>query len=255
MVGHSHTTRPPVAVRPEPMAVDLGSARLRIWLGPGGVLNVPVGQGLRRPVVQRGRIVDGAACVSELRRLVREHHSPVSVGALVVACRPVLATPAELDTTRRVLSAVLAPSRLIFVDTVRAGAVGAGAVAGTLLLADVGAQLTEVAVLRDGRVVAARRAEVGTRDLNHAVTEDMLAETAIRLIRELRQEPAARPLVGAALTRGVLVVGDGATRPDLIARLVAVLGVPVHRAALPRTAALTGAGMAAVAAVRHPAGT
>ncbi|MFG1660003.1 rod shape-determining protein [Micromonospora chersina] len=253
LVGRSHSTRPVVAVRPEPIAVDLGSAQLRIWLGPGGVLSVPVGQGLRAPVVRRGRVVDGPACATELRRLLRDHRTPVPVGALVVACRPVLATPADQEATRRVLNAVLAPSRLLFVDSVRAGAIGAGAAAGTLLLADIGAQLTEVALLEDGRVVAARRAEVGTRDLNHAVTAAMLAESTTRLIRELRQEPALRPLVRASLARGVIVVGDGATRPDLTARLVATLGATVHRAASPRAAALTGAGMAAVAATRHPA--
>ncbi|MCM0675351.1 cell shape-determining protein MreB, partial [Micromonospora phytophila] len=126
---------------------------MRMWLGPGGVLSVPVGEGLRTPVVRRGRVVDGPRCVVELRRLLRDHRTPVPVGALVVACRPVLSSSADQEAMRRVLTAVLAPSRLLFVDTVRAGAIGAGAAAGTLLLADVGAQLTEVAVLKDGRVV------------------------------------------------------------------------------------------------------
>ncbi|MFI7426618.1 rod shape-determining protein [Micromonospora sp. NPDC049836] len=252
LVGRSHTTRPVVSVAPEPVAVDLGSAQLRIWLGPHGTLSVPVGQGLRTPVVRRGRIVDGPACTTELRRLLQDHRIPLPVGSFVVACRPVLATPADQEATRRVLNAVLAPARLLFVDSVRAGAIGAGAAAGTLLLADIGAQLTEVALLEHGRVVAARRAEVGTRDLNHAVTAGMLADTATRLIRELRQAPALRQPVRAALARGVVVIGDGATRPDLTARLVATLGATVHRAAAPRTAALTGAGMAAVAATRHP---
>ncbi|MET7751410.1 cell shape-determining protein MreB [Micromonospora sp. NPDC005367] len=253
VVGHSHTTRPAATVDPEPIAVDLGSAHLRIWLGPGGVLSVPVGQGLRTPVVRRGRIVDGSACAVELRRLLREHRAPLPVGALVVACRPVLATAADQEATRRVLTAVFAPSRLLFVDSVRAGAIGAGAAAGTLLLADVGAQLTEVALLEEGRVVAARRADVGTRDLNHAVTAAMLADTTAGLIRELRQVPELRPMISASLARGLIVVGDGATRPDLTARLVATLGASVHRAASPRTAALTGASLAAVAATRHPA--
>ncbi|TYC02116.1 cell shape-determining protein MreB [Micromonospora sp. WP24] len=254
MVGRSHTSRPAATVDPEPIAVDLGSAHLRIWLGPGGVLSVPVGQGLRTPVVRRGRIVDGPACAAELRRLLREHRTPVPVGALIVACRPVLATTADQEATRRVLTAVFAPSRLLFVDSVRAGAIGAGAVAGTLLLVDIGAQLTEVAVLDEGRVVAARRADIGTRDLNHAATVAMLAEATAGLIRELRRAPAVRRLISASLARGVIVVGDGATRPDLTARLVATLGTAVHRAASPRTAALTGASLAATAATRHPVG-
>lgn len=218
------------------------------------MLSVPFGEGLRTPVVRRGRIVDASACVAELRRLLRGNRTPLPVGALVVACRPVLASRAEQEAMSQVLTAALAPSRLLFVDTVRAGAIGAGAAAGTLLLADVGAQLSEVAVLVDGRVVAARRAEVGTRDLNLTVTATSLADSVARLVRELRRDPTAQPLVAAGLARGMVVIGDGATRPDLTARLVAALGAYVHRAASPRTAALTGASLAAMAASRHPGG-
>ena len=71
LIGRSHTTRPPVAVDAAPIAVDLGSSLLRIWLGPGRTLSVPLGHGLRSPVVRRGRIVDGPACVTELRRMRR----------------------------------------------------------------------------------------------------------------------------------------------------------------------------------------
>ncbi|MGC5022462.1 cell shape-determining protein MreB [Micromonospora sp. DT47] len=251
----SRAPRPTGTAEPDPIAVDLGSAQLRIWLRARGMLSAPVGSGSRTPVMRRGRIVDGPACVAELARLLHDHRTEVPAGALVVACRPVLATTADQDAMRCVLTAVLAPARLLFVDTIRAGAIGAGAAAGTLLLADIGAQLSEVAVLQDGRVVAARRAELGTRDLNHGATPAMLADTVTRLVRELRRPPAVRPLVAAALARGMVVVGDGATRPDLTARLVAALGAPVHRAAAPRTAALTGASLAAVAASQHPAGS
>jgi rod shape-determining protein MreB len=62
-----------------------------------------------------------------------------------------------------------------------------------------------------------------------------------------------RRLTAAALARGVVVVGDGATTPELTMRLAALLRVPVRPAASPRLAALSGAGMAAMAACRHPA--
>ncbi|MCI4066818.1 cell shape-determining protein MreB [Micromonospora sp. R77] len=192
-VGRSHSTRPPAGLGPEVIAVDVGSAQLRLWLGPGGVLSVPVNDGLRTPVVQRGRVVDGPACVTQLRRLISDRRARLPVGALAVACRPVLAGRADQETLRQVLTAVLAPSRLLFVDSVRASAIGAGASAGTLLLADLGAQLSEVALLADGRLLAARRAEVGTRDLHRTVTTEMLAESVVRLVRDLRQEPALRP--------------------------------------------------------------
>ncbi|MEE3922601.1 hypothetical protein V2I01_42430 [Micromonospora sp. BRA006-A] len=75
LIGRSHGSRPPVTVDAAPIAVDLGSSLLRIWLGPGRTLSVPLGHGLRSPVVRRGRIIDGPACVSELRRILRDHRT------------------------------------------------------------------------------------------------------------------------------------------------------------------------------------
>jgi rod shape-determining protein MreB len=82
----------------------------------------------------------------------------------MVACRPVLAAPVDQDAIRRVVTAVFAPSRVLLIDTVRAAAIGSGAATGVLLVVDFGSQLTEVAVLLDGRVAAARRADMGTND-------------------------------------------------------------------------------------------
>ncbi|EWM64988.1 hypothetical protein MCBG_02121 [Micromonospora sp. M42] len=74
-------------------------------------------------------------------------------GGVVAACRPVLAGEHDQTVMRRVVETVLAPSRLVFIDTVRAAAIGSGA-AGSLLVTDVGAQLTEVALLHHRRVAA-----------------------------------------------------------------------------------------------------
>ncbi|WP_319463271.1 rod shape-determining protein [Micromonospora sp. RTP1Z1] len=237
--------------RPSPIAVDLGSGQLRIRLGSHELVG---DRSVRRyPVVRRGRIIDGAGCAAALAQLLRQHHVGVPARPLVVVCRPLLATAADQDMTRRVLDAVFAPARLLFIDTVRAAAIGAGAGAGTLLVADVGAQLTEVAILRDSQVIAGRRANLGTCDLAHGATVEMLADTLTRLVRELTRGPGAVPSAATALARGMVIVGDGATRPDLRDRLAATMGTSVHRAAGPRTAALTGASLAAAAAARHPA--
>jgi len=245
----------PATIRPSPIAVDLGSGQLRIRLGGHEPLTTLVAdRSVRRhPLVRRGRIIDGRGCVTALSQLLRQHRVGVPARPLVVVCRPLLATTADQDTTRRVLDAVFAPARLLFIDTVRAAAIGAGAGAGTLLVADVGAQLTEVAVLRDSQVVAGRRANLGTGDLADGATVDVLADRLARLLRDLTHGPHAVPAAAAALTRGLVLVGDGATRPDLRDRLAAMTGAPVHRAAGPRTAALTGASLAAAAAARHPA--
>ncbi|MFU8873997.1 rod shape-determining protein [Micromonospora sp. SL4-19] len=243
------------ATRPSPIAVDLGSGQLRIRLGSHEPLStLATDRSARRhPLLRRGRIIDGPGCATALGQLLRQHHVKVPARPLVIVCRPLLATDTDQDTTRRVLDAVFAPTRLLFIDTVRAAAIGAGAGAGTLLVTDVGAQLTEVAVLRDSQVIAGRRANLGTDDLAHGATVGMLADTIARLVRKLTQGPGAVPAAATALARGMVLVGNGATRPDLRDRLAAATGIPVHRASGPRTAALTGASLAAAAAARHPA--
>ena len=170
----------------------------------------------------------------------------------MVVCRPVLATVAEQYALRQVVAAVLAPSRVLFIDTVRAAAIGAGAAAGSLLIADIGAELSEVAALQHGRVMAARRTDIGTRDLKRGAPTELLARTTTRMINELRHDPA-QALVPAALTRGLIVVGDGAMTPSLTLQIAASLRIPVRSAAAPWTAALNGAGLAAMSAARHPA--
>ena len=122
---------------------------------------------------------------------------------------------------------MFAPSRVLLIDTVRAAAIGTGAATGVLLVADVGAQLTEVAVLVDGRVVAARRSEMGTHDGPPGRAPRLLAGVVTRLVADIGRNPHMRRLTAAALARGVIVVGDGATTPELTVRLAANLRVPV----------------------------
>ncbi|UQU64632.1 rod shape-determining protein [Couchioplanes caeruleus] len=189
-----------------------------------------------------------------LSQLIRRFSEPIPPGGVVAACRPVLAGDHDQSAMGRVVEAVLAPSRLVFIDTVRAAAIGSGAAAGSLLVTDVGAQLTEVALLHHGRVVASRRADIGTRDLARGATVDLLSDVVQHHLDNLRTRTAHTQLA-PALTRGLLLVGDGAAHPGLSAALSAALRLPVHRAASPRTAVLNGAGLAAMSLLRHPART
>jgi rod shape-determining protein MreB len=239
------------------VALDLGSGQARLWaVGDGTRIAPCTGEALSRPtpLIRRGRIIDTAGCVALLTRLLHDVHA-LPAPPVVVACRPVLAAPAEQDAIRRVVTAALTPSRVLLIDTVRAAAIGSGVATGVLLVADVGAELTEVAVLVDGRVAAARRAEKGTRDGAPGAAPRLLAGVVTRLVADIGGNPRMRRLTAAALARGVLVVGDGATTPELTIRLAANLRVPVRPAGSPRLAALTGAGLAAMAASRHPAST
>lgn len=202
-------------------------------------------------MVRRGRIVDAAECVTLLTALARQYVEPVPRGGLVVACQPALSSEAEQRVSRRVLEAVFAPRRVLFIDTVRAAAIGSGAAAGTLVVVDVGAELTEVALLQEGRVVTARRTDVGVRDLVHGATVKLISNGIVGHIDGLRAGRWA-PDITAAMRRGVLLVGAGALNPELTASLSSKLRVRVHRAATPLTAALHGAGLAATSMLRHP---
>ncbi|GLZ02045.1 rod shape-determining protein [Actinoplanes sp. NBRC 103695] len=239
---------------PAAVAVDLGSSTVGVWASHRGTINAPCGDAFTasRPLLRRGRIVDPAGCVTLLSQLIRRYSEPVPAGGVVAACRPVLAGDRDQAVMRVVLEEVFAPTRLVFIDTVRAAAIGSGAAAGSLLVADIGTQLTEVALLEHGRVIAARRAELGTRDLTRGANLDLICGIVAQHLDELRGAATAAE-IGPAIARGVLLVGDGAVHPGLCTTLSAVLRLPVHRAASPRTAAVNGAGLAAMSLLRHPA--
>ncbi|GIF01046.1 rod shape-determining protein [Paractinoplanes rishiriensis] len=239
---------------PTALAVDLGSHTAGVWAAHRGTVSGPCGDALasRGSLMRRGRVVDADGCINLLTQLIRRYGDPVPPGGVVAACRPVQAGEPEQAAMRHVLESVFEPRRLVFIDTVRAAAIGSGAAAGTLLVADLGAELTETALLDHGRVVAARRAEVGTRDLSRGATLELITDVVGRHLDQLRGSPAG-PGLAPAMARGMLLVGDGAVHPGLSAALSAALRLRVHRAAAPRTAALNGAGLAAMSLLRHPA--
>jgi hypothetical protein len=87
-------------------------------------------------------------------------------------------------------------------------------------------------VLKNGHVIAARRAEIGTRHLNRGATTELISDIVARHIDDLRASPAASGLPSAP-KRGLLLVGDGAVYPDLFAVLSSTLRLHVYRAATP----------------------
>jgi rod shape-determining protein MreB and related proteins len=241
---------------PTALAVDLGSNVVGVWAARRGTVSGPCGDAFASAgtLVRRGRVIDIDGCVALLEQLICRYSDPIPAGGVVVACRPVLADEDDRAAVRRVLQTVFEPARVAFIDTVRAAAIGCGAAAGTLLVADLGAQLTEVALLQQGRVMAARRADIGTRDLSSGASADLIADIVVRKLEELRRSAAAFE-VESALKRGMLLVGDGAVHSRLPAALSTALRLRVHRAAAPRTAALNGAGLAAMSLLRHPVRT
>ena len=246
------------ATEPAAVGLDLGSAYTRIWVSGRPMLHVPtISASLTNPVslIRRGRITDASEMQALLERLLRRYRRPVPAGAVLVACRPVLSDADDDRTVRRLLAEVFAPSRILFIDTARAAAVGAGAAPGVQMVVDVGAQLTEVAILAGAGVAAARRAELGTNDFIRPSTPDVLVDTVVGLIDDLRRDPDSRALASTAVQGGLLLVGGGASRPGLAAALAGVAETAVRSAAQPRVAAVHGAGLAALSVLRRSAAT
>jgi rod shape-determining protein MreB len=238
------------------VGIDLGSRYIKVWASGRQLFDVPaIGGDLARPapLLRRGRIIDPAGLAAFLTRLKRRYHRPVSAGAVVVACRPALATGDDEAVARKVLTEVFDPSRLLFIDTVRAAAIGAATRPGGLLIADVGAEVTEVAVLARGGVAGARRAEIGMNDLILPTETGPVVDAIVDLVRDLRRDPRSRRAAATAIGGGLVMVGGGAAQPQLAARTAAALELPVRPARDPRLAAVRGAGLAALSALRRAA--
>ncbi|WP_432994762.1 rod shape-determining protein [Dactylosporangium sp. CA-233914] len=246
-----------VPLEPAAVGIDLGSANTRIWASGRGTLHstnpAPAAVERSGPVV-RGRITDPGAMRLLLSGLLCDLPRPLPSGAVVVACRPVgIGSQAE-SALRAVVTTALDPARLLFIDTVRAAAIGAGAAPGPLLIADVGAHLTEVAVLSGGVIVAARRHDIGLRDnAGGPDPEAAIIAAVVDLVGEVRRQSEHRQAIAAAMRGGLLLVGGGATHVRLAARIAGAAGTPVRRPAAPYLAAVRGAGLAALAALRRGA--
>lgn len=236
-------------------AIDLGSARTRAWApGQGLILDVPttVGSSVpdgRHPVC-RGRIVDVAGAARLLLGLLGDQVAGRR-RLTVVATTPVLSDEQHRDALRTVLD-VLGPETVVTIDGVKAAALGAGAdVTEPLLVVDIGAQLTEVALLTDGVVVEARRTPLGVDDLGSSLSAaGIVEEIGAAALHILRGDYG--PHLVDALDRGVLLAGGGALRPEITYKLTQHLGTPVHPAPAPHSAAARGAGTALQATSRHP---
>ncbi|MFC9266745.1 rod shape-determining protein [Streptomyces zhihengii] len=252
--GRRHPRWPACGLCPR-FAIDIGSARTRAWTpGRGVVLDVPTvtfpGTGGIHPV-QRGAIVDTAGVARMLDRLLgRRTAGPGR--PLIVLSTPVLGGPGFRGAALEALE-VLRPRTVLTVPAARAIALGAAAdMSRPLVVVDLGAQVTEVALLADGAVADAYRTALGTTDLDDAMPVADVAGAVVAMVADmLRADRTPQSLL--ALRRGVVLAGGGALRPEIAYALTDRLRVPVRPATAPHTAALRGAGQILAAVHRHPA--
>ncbi|MFD6277002.1 rod shape-determining protein [Streptomyces sp. NPDC060209] len=239
---HARAARRPGPVRG--LAVDLGSSGTRAWVpGQGLVSGGPVGweDGTGRPV-RRGRIVDAESCAGLLRRLADTALGADREGSAIVLSHPVLAGQ-EHRTLASELLAALGASRVVVLNSASAAAACAGRLgSGPVLVVDIGAELTEVALLVDGTVVDARQADAGLSDLGPRSPAAELVRNVLDMITSMWREDRHGAVRGA-LRRGPVLTGGGALRRDVTDRIATCLGVPVSITPDPETAVVRGAAL------------
>lgn len=236
------------------LALDLGSAYTRGWMpNLGLVLDAPtitptdVGYPVRR-----GSIVDAVGTARLLDRLLLTGGASGCRPGLVVMTLPVLSTEADRRAALTAID-VLQPRTVLTIESVKAAALGAGAdFVKPLLVIDLGADLTEVALLSNGSLSEARRAPLGISDFGRGTTVDDLVASVSEMVTDLLRQDCG-PQVVDALDRGPLLTGGGALRPAITYRIAKRLATPIQTAPSPRTAAVRGACTAMLAADRHPA--
>ncbi|MCQ9132293.1 rod shape-determining protein, partial [Streptomyces hilarionis] len=236
------------------IALDLGSARTRAWTsGRRLILDVPTvtfpGTGARYPI-QRGAIVDTPATARMLDRLLG-HRLPRPGRPLLVLTTPALGG-VPYRTEARTAVDVLRPRTVLTVPAARAVATAADAdLTRPLLVVDLGAHLTEVTLLTDGAVTDARRAALGTSDLDSLTPPERITDTVVAMLTAMLDQDRTSQTLDA-LRRGALLAGGGALRPDITRGLAGRLHAPVHPVPSPHTAAVRGAARLLHAAHAHP---
>ncbi|MFF6916316.1 hypothetical protein [Streptomyces sp. NPDC012466] len=236
------------------IALDMGSARTRVWLaGKGTVVDVPTvtfpGTGAVHPV-QRGTIIDPPGCSRMLQRLLG-HRVPRSTRPMVIVTTPVLDGVAYRTRARAAVE-VLRPRSVLTVPSARSIALAADEdMSRPVIVVDIGAHLTEAVLLCDGAVTDAHRTAVGTVDLDETTTPRQLVEAVVSMLDAIRRHDRT-PVATGALRRGILLAGGGALRPDITHPLTARLKAPPRIVPAPHTAAVRGAARFLQAAHTHP---
>ncbi|GAA3152002.1 rod shape-determining protein [Streptomyces rectiviolaceus] len=236
------------------------------------ILDVPTvtfhGGGAVYPI-RRGTIVDTPGTARMLDRLLG-HRLPRFGRPLLILTAPVLGGVAY-RAEARVAVEVLRPRTVLTIPTARAVASAADAdLSRPLLVVDIGAHLTEVALLADGAVIDARHAALGTSDLDSRALPTVtamatspspspspsiqVADCVVAMVTAmLEQDRTSRTL--EALRRGALLAGGGALLPGISYGIAGQLHAPVQPVPAPHTAAVRGAAKLLRAAHGHPSAT
>lgn len=256
------------------LAVDLGSARTRVYLpGVGVVLDEPTlvaygangeivavgrdawvasaeGPARLRMPVRSGLVRDPVGCVTAVRLMLRTAGLSNLTGHDATVCLPLTAS----DRDAAVLAAVITSAtgrRARPVESSLAAGIGIGLDVGQRaprLVCDIGAGVTEMAAVGDGQVLAGAALRTGMRDFDDE-PERSVARIVGLLGRVLDDLPEL--LAADAVAQPMALSGGGALRPDLVSRLGPACHMDLEVPDLPRE--VLAAGLAGCSISSHAA--
>lgn len=252
-------------IRDGVIAIDLGTARTQISLSHAGmVLDEPtliaysvngdviaagrdawvaseVGTARLRMPVRGGVVRDPVGCVHTVRLLLRKAGLTATDGRDIAVSLPASARARDAS----VLTAVMASAtggRIVPVESTLAAAIGTGIDIGAdapHIVCDVGAGVTELAVIADGHLVSGSALRMGIRDYDDE--PERAVRRVVKLFRRVLDD-LPDPVAGDAVASELLLVGGGASVPELVALLAAAFRMPIHIPDDPRQAVATGLG-------------
>jgi rod shape-determining protein MreB len=251
-------------IRDGAIAIDLGTARTQVFLSQAGiVLDEPtltaysvsgeviaagrdawvaseVGAAQLRMPVRGGVVRDPLGCVHTLRLLLRKVGLTATDGRDIAVSLPATANARDASLLTAVMASAtggriwpiestLAASMATVIDEADA----------PHIVCDVGAGVTELAVIADGHLVSGSALRMGIRDY-----EDEPARAVRRVVLLLRRvlNDLPDPVAADAVAGELLLVGGGAYVPELVALLSAALHMPIRVPDDPRQAVANGLG-------------
>ncbi len=232
-------TRRPLQLWRHQLVLDLGTAAIRIAAGHGPVQELPSHLDARAGL-RGGVVVDQETVTQLLRPQLAKRRLFGIVKPRVLACAPSDANREErLRLSRAVLEAGAASVYLI--PEPLAAAVGAGLDVSSpyaQLLVDIGAGVTDCALIRMSRIQATAALRIDCNRLQD------VAQTARQQVGDLLERFLHKltPEIGCeVIENGICLTGGGALIPGLSAYLEARTGITVTPAAAPCHCVVEGA--------------
>jgi rod shape-determining protein MreB len=188
------------------LAVDLGTARIRVAGGFDGICERPASL-MTEAAMRHGVVINADAAVRILHPMIRERKRLGARGMRVLACAPTDVSALERNLVRSCLLEAGAKA-VVVVPEPLAAAVGSGVDIGSpysKLIVDFGEGVTDCAVIRDGQIVESLAERTGCSDLREIIRTFAGLSAGIAISHE--EADRALHFLGVSGTRQTTVKG------------------------------------------------